>query len=423
MAIISIIMITAFIIVYYITYSNTQSENLNKLTKILPIQSQVLAGEPSSNGLGDKKIISNGQVIRNISPDYETSFNVLIDRNGSIVSIDSLIDLPFEAYEEAVNLVLNSNKSSSIIKLDNLAWQFKIDSITYNTTYSSGNYSVSASTNDLIQIAFLDITDSQKSLNNLLITFILVGIVMLIAIFFVSLIFANSSIKPISIAWEKQKQFVADASHELKTPLAIISANTDALLLNEFDTINNQKKWIDYIKFETERMSKLVNDLLYLARTENTTTQTIYTNFNISNILNNVILTMEAIIFEKGITLTQSIEEELSVTGDSGQINQVFVILLDNAIKYVNDKGSIDITLKRSKKGIIFTITNTGIGIKDDALSKIFDRFYRMDEARTHEDGGYGLGLSVAKTIITKTGGKIWAESIENQYTTFTIIL
>jgi two-component system sensor histidine kinase CiaH len=208
-------------------------------------------------------------------------------------------------------------------------------------------------------------------------------------------------------AFNKQKQFIADASHELKTPLAVINTNADVLLANSDDTIHNQVKWLHHIKSETERMKTLTADLLYLTEMEDSRIGLMFTNFNVSESVESVILTMEAIVYEKDISLTYEIEPGLTVRGSSEQIKQVVMILLDNAIKYTKAKGSISLTLQKQHSDILLTVTNTGEGIPSEHLARIFDRFYRANQSRSRKSGGYGLGLGIAKSIVEQHKGKI----------------
>lgn len=249
------------------------------------------------------------------------------------------------------------------------------------------------------------------------------GLITLIVIFVVSLYFANRAIKPIAETWEKQKQFVADASHELKTPLSIINANYDALLVNQEETIQSQLKWLSYIRIGTDRMTKLINDLLSLAKIEDANLEIRKMPFNISIAINDVILSMEAVVIEKGIQLSHSIEPDLIVKGDLERVKSVVTILLDNAVKYSNLNGQIDILLIKSKRQVIYSIKNSAKGIAKQDLQKVFDRFYRADPSRAQEIGGYGLGLSIAKAIIDRMGGEIHVTSVENECTTFTFTL
>lgn len=259
--------------------------------------------------------------------------------------------------------------------------------------------------------------------DNLLTTFLLVGSIMLVVIFMISLYFANRAMKPIIEAWEQQKQFVADASHELKTPLSIITANYDALLANKEETIDSQIKWLGYIKTGTDRMTKLINDLLSLAKMDDVNLEIVKTVFNLSDEVHNVVSPMAAVAIEKGIALSQSVEPYVVVEGDPERIKEVIAILFDNAIKYTHENGKINLSLTKSKRQITFSIQNTGSGISEQDIPHVFDRFYRPDSSRTHENGGFGLGLSIAKSVINGSGGDIYVSSVENGWTTFTFTL
>jgi two-component system, OmpR family, sensor histidine kinase CiaH len=268
---------------------------------------------------------------------------------------------------------------------------------------------------------FLDITSRYAILTNLIYTFLAVALAMLIVIFFISRFFANKAIKPIKETFDRQKQFIADASHELKTPLAVINTNAEVLLSNSEDTIKNQSKWIHYIKSEVVRMTTLTNDLLYLAKVDQSDIKLISTDFDLSEAIENVILTMEASIFENKIQLDYSVEPNVIINGNSEQFKQVVVILLDNALKYTNPKGKISLSLKKFNTKAIMTVANTGEGIPEEHLDKIFDRFYCIDKSRSRNSGGYGLGLSIAKAIVEQHTGKISVKSKVNDNTTFTV--
>jgi signal transduction histidine kinase len=170
-------------------------------------------------------------------------------------------------------------------------------------------------------------------------------------------------------------------------------------------------------------MIKLTNDLLYLAQTDHSDIKLISTDFNLSETIENVILTMEAIIFENNMFLDYNIEPNIICYGNSEQIKQVVMILLDNALKYTNPNGKISLSLKKYNNKAILTISNTGKGIPEEYLNNIFDRFYRLDKSRSKKSGGYGLGLSIAKSIVEQHKGKISVKSIINDITTFTVEL
>jgi two-component system, OmpR family, sensor histidine kinase CiaH len=259
--------------------------------------------------------------------------------------------------------------------------------------------------------------------DHILTTFLFVGSIMLVVIFMVSLYFANRAIKPIIETWEQQKQFVADASHELKTPLSIITANYDALLANKEETIDSQIKWLGYIKTGTDRMTKLISDLLSLARMDDVNLDIVKTVFNLSNEVHNMVSSMVAVAIEKDIALSQSIEPSVMVEGDPDRIKEVIAILFDNAVKYTPTNGNINMALTKSKRQATFSIQNTGGGISEQDIPHVFDRFYRADSSRTHDNGGFGLGLSIAKSFVIASGGNIYVSSVENGWTTFTFTL
>lgn len=191
------------------------------------------------------------------------------------------------------------------------------------------------------------------------------------------------------------------------------------LLANPEDTIGNQAKWLHYIKLETDRMAKLTNDLLYLTEMESTRVTMLHMPFNMSEAVETILLTMEAVIFEKQLQLDYDIEPDLMVHGSSEQIKQVVFILLDNAIKYTYPNGSLTISLKTQHHDVVLTVSNTGEGIAPEHLSRIFDRFYRTDASRSRQRGGYGLGLAIAKSIVEQHRGKLYGKSSVGATTSF----
>ncbi|MFD1267182.1 HAMP domain-containing sensor histidine kinase [Paenibacillus motobuensis] len=351
-----------------------------------------------------------------IPNDYASTFSVLVGENNTLLNVHSYLDLTEDVYTKATKLATSSNKDSAVISIDGQRWLFQINSMNANLIIKGKSGITQAPV--LEQIYFMDVTESYNILSQLLLTFGVISIVMLFVIFGISLFFARRAITPVEIAYEKQKQFIADASHELKTPIAVINANTEALYANKTETIESQQKWLDYITAETDRMGKLVSDLLYLAKTDSEAINSQFAPFNISHVVTDVLLTMEAIVFEKGITLSQNIEPDLIVNGASDKMKQVVIILLDNAVKYVNENGKIEVALKKSRNHVLFSVKNSGSGIPKECLPRLFDRFYRVDASRVH-DGGYGLGLSIARAIIENADGKIYCTSVEGESTTF----
>ena len=224
-------------------------------------------------------------------------------------------------------------------------------------------------------------------------------------------------VKPVEEAFRKQQQFVWDASHELKTPLAVISANAQVL---EDEVGENEN--LGYIRQEVERTNKLVQSLLSLARMENGTVKAERRPFDLSRTLLSAALPFESTVFEAGKKLETDIPEGVRAVGDEAMIRQLALILLDNALKYSEEGGKIRLALKPKGKGAVFSVANTGPGIDAADLPHIFQRFYRAEKSHSRETGGSGLGLAIAKELAEANGARIRAESREG-LTTFTVTI
>ena len=225
-------------------------------------------------------------------------------------------------------------------------------------------------------------------------------------------------VKPVDEAMEKQKQFVWDASHELKTPLAVISANADVLAAEA-----GESKPLQYIQSEVRRTDSLIQNLLTLARMEKGTVQAEHAKFDLSRALLEVALPFESAVFEDGKTLDMDIPDGIEYTGDQEMIKQLAVILLSNAQKYSDDGGKIRVSLEAKGEKRILRVHNTGPAIPSEAQQRIFDRFYRVDSSHNREVEGNGLGLSIAQNIVSLHRGKITVHSAENEGTEFTVTL
>ncbi|CAM3216693.1 ATP-binding protein [Paenibacillus lupini] len=412
MVIISFIMILAFITIYTITYQNnrkTMNDDLMQVSEFYRKQDGPDGGKygGGSHGGGHGDMMSpEGSMKGGPPPERSVSFALEADSDWNITKTDSRFDMDSDFYALAIKAASTDHSDQGEFNLDGNRWAF-------DKQVTPNGYSV----------VFLDVTNQHQFLMTLLYTFLVVGFIMLIVIYFTSRYFANRSISPVKEAFDKQQRFIADASHELRTPLAVINTNADVLLSNNDDLIRNQEKWLHHIKSETERMKTLTSDLLYLTQMDDARDNVIFAPFNLSEAVESVILTLEAVIFEKDIVLSYDISSDLSINGNVEQMKQVALILLDNAIKYTNTKGTIDLTLKKQGHDIMLTVTNSGEGIPAEHLGKIFDRFYRADASRSRKNGGYGLGLAIAKAIVEQHKGKIHVKSVPNEVTSFYVQL
>lgn len=339
-----------------------------------------------------------------------TFITLELDQNGNIIKQTKSFNTEVDGtvLKNVADTVLNDKDNSGII------------------TISDSSYSYLKSTNSNIKItkiAFVDRSNYQIFLYQLLKSFLLVGLLSLIILFIISIYLTNKTIKPIKEAFDKQKQFIADASHELKTPITIIKTNTSLVLSNPDDTVKHQAKWINYINSQTDRMSKLIDEMLSLAKLDAQENNITLTSINISKVIESMMLMFDAIIYENNINLQTDIKKDVFVNGDKENLKKLFSILMDNAIKHTNKNGTLSIKLFTDKNKVKIIVKNTGKGIAKENLEKIFDRYYRADNSRLRETGGYGLGLAIAKSIVLRHKGKIYAQSILNKDTSFIVEL
>ena len=402
MIMLTTIMLLSFGAIYIFAKKNNEGMQYSEMEKMI----NNFKGGPGSQD-GEINNARTGEGIR-----------VLYNIATSTIKYDNTYDIEEEDVFNIVNEVLAQKRDRGFIKVEEYNFAY-IKKEPRQGIEPSSIQGLEVNTQDVLQIVLKDSTYFNKGMTELIIIFIVIGIASLGLLFLVSLILARKAIKPVEVAYNGQKQFIADASHELKTPLAVIKTNIDIINANEEDTIKNQKKWLNYVSFQADRMSNLVNNLLYLAKVDNNEKLGIESDFNLSDVIMNQVLSFEAIIYENNLELKCDIEENLNFKGDKEGINQLMGILVDNAIKHSYKDTEVVITLKKAKEKVIISVENKGEEIKEEDLEKIFERFYRVDEARDREKGGYGLGLSIAKSIVEKYNGKIKAES-ENNITIFT---
>lgn len=239
----------------------------------------------------------------------------------------------------------------------------------------------------------------------------------LIIIYVVSKKVSEIIVKPVEDTLERQKQFISDASHELKTPLAVIQANADVL---ENEVGNN--KWLTYIQNETDSMGTLINELLLLAKMENVDDIKNYEMINVSSKVEMCTSAFESMAYEKKVKIVINIQEDIKLNGNKQDIEHIVSTLLDNAIKHSGEGKNINVELSKEKNNIILQIKNYGEPIPEEQKDKIFERFYRLDKARSRNEKRYGLGLAIAKSIVLKYEGKIEVEC-KNGITCFKVIL
>lgn len=257
--------------------------------------------------------------------------------------------------------------------------------------FDKGNYTL---------VAFMDNTVVNQRAMTLFRYTLIFGGAALILFFFLSVFLAKKIVDPLEEGYQKQKQFISDAGHELKTPVSVVSANAE-LLSREIGA----NQWLQNIQYENERMGILVGQLLELARTESVTPPTEHIDF--SRLIAGESLPFESVAFEKGLVLNSNIIDGIAVKGNGTQLKQIVSILLDNAIRHSKEQGEVYLSLTKEHGVAKLSVKNKGAEIPIEQREKIFERFYRVDTARNGEDRHYGLGLAIAKAIAIAHKGSI----------------
>lgn len=259
-------------------------------------------------------------------------------------------------------------------------------------------------------LVFSDISSEKNTLQSLLHSFIIIGFISFFVFLAISIFLAKWAIKPVAKAWRQQKQFVADASHELKTPLTVIMTNAELLQNTDF-TEAERCNFLQSIYIMSGQMKQLVEKLLTLAKTDNQETSVTMGSLNLSKLVLNAAISFEGVFIEKGLFLESFAEPDIKVHGNEEGLQQVIDILLDNAQKYSSANSTTHIALYHTDwKKCCIKVSNPGAPIAQEEIENIFQRFYRADKARSR-DGSFGLGLSIAENIVHLHKGKIWAES------------
>lgn len=267
-------------------------------------------------------------------------------------------------------------------------------------------------------VMFLDCSRGLKIYNNFLEASFAVSFAGILGVFVIVLLLSKRAIKPVAESYEKQKHFITDASHELKTPLTVISANTEVLEMTQ-----GENEWTQSIHNQVKRLTELTNSLVSLARMDESDSKLIMIDFSISDAVSESAEAFKQLAVSQGKELAVNIQKNLSYTGNEESIRKLVGILVDNAIKYSDENGSISVSLKSLGKGIVFQVQNSVASIEKGNREELFERFYRGDDSRNSQVGGYGIGLSIARAIVSAHKGKITARSEDGKSLIISITL
>lgn len=375
MGIVTIMLCVILGLVFHFTRANMENENLRMM--------QSVAGQPFRL-----------EIPKEPGEDVRLPYFVLrVGPRGELMTTDSgyydLSDGDF--LDDLVDTAFSSPRTFGVIPEYNLRY-YQVDMPLYQC------------------LVFSDISSELATLDSLMKNCILIGIISFFLFLGVSILLSRWAVRPVEKAWEQQRQFVADASHELKTPLTVIMTNAELARGDGYEEENRQK-FLDNIIVMSRQMKGLTEQMLELARADNAKTKAAFAPVDFSGLVRDMVLMMEPVFYENGLNLVSETAEGITVLGDSGELRQVAEILLDNAVKYTRKGGTVWVTLARcGERHCLLTVADEGEPLSKEDLQNVFKRFYRADKARSRT-GSFGLGLSIAESIVTRHRGKIWAGS------------
>ena len=319
-----------------------------------------------------------------------------------------------EWFDELSMKIAKCKSEEHVFKLNQRYYIF--DSIEY--------LNLQKTTQNCLLFSIFDYTSYISNTNVMFFSLLIGYFIVIVLLSFSAIIIAERTISPIREAFYKQKELIANASHELKTPLTVINTNLSVLENNKTETIESQNRWINNIIEQTNRMNRLIYQMLDLSKTESLLASETKQPIQLSELIEKLVMEFEVNAFEKKIHVTSNIEENIVFNGNMENMIKLFTILIDNAIKYTQENGAIDLSLTQKKNKIEFTIQNTGKGIEKENLGKVFQRFYKQDESYNQDSNhSFGLGLAIAKAIVDQLNGTITVTSEVNVHTTFVVKL
>lgn len=336
---------------------------------------------------------------------FETRyFSVLLYANGNVSTIDTgkIASVSTSEAGDYATSLYGKGKTKGFID------QYKYLSV--STTNTNGD--------NMVLYVFINCSKELMTIRTYALASIGISIIGLLVVFVLVCFFSKTVTKPMAESYEKQKRFITDASHEIKTPLTIIDANTEVLEMME-----GENEWTVSIRKQIARLTALTEKLVFLSRMDEDSTRLEMLEFNISDAILDTAMPFETVAESKGKTLDISVAPDINYTGSETNIRQMVSLLLDNAIKYSSENGSIRLNFSTNGKLKTLSVWNTVDEIETGKLDYLFERFYRIDKSRNSKTGGFGIGLSVVQAIVQAHNGKVSAKSEDGKSIEFTISL
>ncbi len=384
MALVLVVLLTMFALVFGVTKRDLERESLELLDTV--------AADPF-------RIFRPGEQPQEVRIPY---FVIQLSPGGSMAAAGGYFDLTDEGkLQELLDAAREDGQGTGVLPEYGLRYKF--------TRSRLGEC-----------VVFADMSSERATLYSLVRTCVLIGLVSVAAFLLISVFLARWAVRPVERAWEQQRQFVADASHELKTPLTVILTNAE-LLTSPASEPEARERYAGNILTMARQMRGLVGGLLELARVENGAVKKAMEPLDLSLLVNDAALPFEPMFFERGLELETYISPGLRVRGSAQHLRQIPEILLDNALKYSAVPGKVIVTLRRQGRHALLSVASPGEELTKKELQDIFKRFYRADKARTMNES-YGLGLPIAAEIVSQHAGRLWAQS-QGGYNTFFVEL
>ena len=403
MALVAAVSLCAFIGIAVMSYQQTKNvldEALRYAVESRPTEGYSLpdiGGDTDEDGLGSRE---SGVPVYLVTVHVGDSYSV-------VISESSTASMSQEETEEALSDVLPSVAEGK----------------DHGRVEEYGLFYYAAELDDGYRVAFADASLVMDDFGERVITLVGLWLLLMAAMFVVTVFLSRYVMRPVQRAWEDQQRFIADASHELKTPLTIILADVSILQQEKQKTVEEQSTWVEGIEVEAERMQHLTESMLTLAQADAGIDQSqVMNELDFSSLVEGQILQFDAVAFERDLVIEGDVDPDMHVSGDEMRLENMVKTLLENACKYASQPGTIAVGLHQTRNDAVFTVANDGDTIPPEDLPRLFDRFYRSDKARANdgEAESFGLGLSIAKSTAEAHGGSIGVES-EGGHTVFTV--